>query len=387
MTRRWNRWLAAAAALCAGLAVSERARALDSPHDLANNPTLSCKDCHVTHNAPGAVLSNVFGNSNLCFSCHNAPGVGMWRNWPWTNEDQAVPTAGGTSHRWESSAVNPLRGARLPVGPMAYALDSDGGLMCSTCHDQHAGASKNAPGSTLHVFNKDGRLVPPAALVRTAGAGTGTLTLSSVVGATLARAGARPRSYSVQIVTGGAVGAATYRVSYDNGRSWSVPAATGASVVFDSDASGSTVVMAFSGNFVGGATPDTWKPFTVTYPMLRVSNVDDAMCENCHRERVASAACVEGDPGAVNGAGESCDTGAGILYSHPSGPGVTLAKSYDRASGGVPAVRHVDGTTQGAGAGPNASAKLHFDASNQVRCTTCHAVHNADSSSLTEDVR
>jgi hypothetical protein len=96
---------------------------------------------------------------------------------------------------------------------------------------------------------------------------------------------------------------------------------------------------------------------------------------------------VEGDPAAVNGAGESCAPSSGILYSHPSGPGAILARHYDRATGGVPAVRHVDGTTQGAGAGPNATAKLVFDSANQVRCTTCHAVHNADSNSISVDVR
>ncbi|BDG07363.1 cytochrome c3 family protein [Anaeromyxobacter paludicola] len=368
----------------ATLLLAATAVALDAPHDASTQTT--CTSCHIAHSAQGGALTSQYGNSNLCFSCHSQTGVGTWRNFPWTAQNEAVPGAGGHSHRWDSPATNPLHGAKPPNNAaLAAALDQGGVVTCSTCHDQHDGSTTNALGATQHVFSPDAKLQAGSLLTRTAGTGTGTLTLTSVVAATAARSGARPRAYIIRISAGGATGTATYVASYDNGVSWTAAASTASPVTLDSDATGPTVTVTFAGSFVAG---DQWKMFTVSNSFLRTSNLNSALCEDCHRDRVQTAACVQGSSGATTGGGDSCDTSSGITYSHPTGPGVTLAQSYDRATGGVPQPLDVNGAVQGSGgADPLATNKLMFDSSNQVRCTTCHGVHNADSNSLTEDPR
>jgi predicted CXXCH cytochrome family protein len=372
----------------AALLLAVPAWGLDAPHDASSSPATTCTLCHVSHTSVGGTLTSVYGNSNLCFSCHNQPNVGTRLGFPWTAADQAVPGAGGRSHRWDADVTSAAHGARTPLNAeMAKRIDA-GHLTCSVCHDEHGKAQQFGRGAAQHVFTADGKLALGSALSRTEGTGTGTLTLTSVAGPTATRSGARPRAYRVRIASGGAAGSATFVVSYDNGRSWSSPASTASPAVLDTDEGGAAVTVTFAGSFNAGAAADQWKQFTVAYPFLRVSNLDSAMCEDCHRDRVQSAACVEGSPTATNGAGESCGTSSGIAYSHPSGASVVLQRSYDRASGGVPQPLDVNGVTQGqAGGDPLATNKLTFDASNQVRCLTCHAPHNADSNSLSEDLR
>jgi hypothetical protein len=267
---------------------------------------------------------------------------------------------------------------------MAKRIDS-GSITCSTCHDQHGKALTYARGAAQHLFTASGKLAVGSTLTRTAGAGTGTLALTSVAAPSAARTGARPRAYLLKIATGGAAGSATYSVSWDNAITWSTPASTASPVTLDTDEVGATVTVTFAGSFSAG---DQWKAFTVAYPFLRASNLNSAMCEDCHRDRVQTAACVEGSAGATTGGGDSCATTAGITYSHPSGVGVTLQQTYDRVSGGVPQPLDVNGATQGgAGGDPLVTNKLVFDSASQVRCLTCHYPHNADSNSLSEDLR
>jgi predicted CXXCH cytochrome family protein len=360
-------------------------RALDAPHDASASPPTTCTLCHVPHSAPGGTLTSAYGNPNLCFSCHNLPNVGTRLGFPWTAADEAVPGAGGRSHPWDALVTSSGHGARPPLNAeMAKRIDS-GRLTCSVCHDQHGTALQYARGAAQHVFTADGKLAIGSTLTRTAGGGTGTLGLTSVAGPTASRSGARPRAYLIRIASGGSAGSATYAVSWDNGRTWSTPAATTSPVALDTDEGGAAVTVSFAGSFNAG---DQWKQFTVAYPFLRASNLNSAMCEDCHRDRVQSAACVEGSAGATTGAGDSCATTAGIAYSHPSGVGVMLQQTYDRVAGGVPQPLDVNGATQGGSGGdPLGTNKLVFDAANQVRCLTCHAAHNADSNSLSEDPR
>jgi len=89
--------------------------ATDPPHKIetANSyGTLNyCSTCHKIHGAVGGTLGTQSGNTNLCLSCHVTGGLAT--NKAFTAIDQAVPagaslvgsTAGGTSHRWDSSAA------------------------------------------------------------------------------------------------------------------------------------------------------------------------------------------------------------------------------------------------------------------------------------------
>lgn len=100
--------------------------ASDPPH----NGIIECKSCHTLHGAPGAVLTAVAGNTNLCMSCHLPGGTASPK--PFVALDQALPGPGlptgvlptGTSHRWDSgpaghvaaAATNTSMGRILPLG-------------------------------------------------------------------------------------------------------------------------------------------------------------------------------------------------------------------------------------------------------------------------------
>ena len=130
---------------------------------------------------------------------------------------------------------------------------------------------------------------------------------------------------------------------------------------------------------VSPATPgDRWVGFYVSYPALRLSVVASALCEDCHRSRVQSAARVENaDPTyRVDGVN---------VFSHPSGPGVVLSRPYDRTQGANGPILDAGGVAQTTGDG-NPTNDLVLDASGQVRCLTCHSVHNADSNAATADI-
>lgn len=93
--------------------------ATDPPHNIATANAYGslnyCSPCHkIMGGASGATLTTVGGNANLCMSCHVSGGTAT--NKAFTATDQAVPadksmvgsTAGGTSHRWDSSAAGRL---------------------------------------------------------------------------------------------------------------------------------------------------------------------------------------------------------------------------------------------------------------------------------------
>ncbi len=74
--------------------------ALDPPHDASQS--IDCGNCHITHHAPGGAITKVAGNPNLCMSCHTPGGMASAK--PFADADEAIPGAGGTSHRWDSGA-------------------------------------------------------------------------------------------------------------------------------------------------------------------------------------------------------------------------------------------------------------------------------------------
>ncbi len=347
-------------------AAAPPAAAVDAPHD-ASFTTGDCTECHALHNATGAGLINQPTNFALCASCHDASATGARLGYPWGTADQATPGSGGAHHHWDSLANNPTYGATppAPTSEMGKRV-RNGYLQCSTCHDQHAASP--AFGGVQHTSYPPG--VPQTHLA----GGTGACQLALLQ----PTAAAAPRGYLVDVVLAGAVGTARFRFSNDGGRSWfvgpGVPYTTPASAALTSATSntlndGANVTVRWSGGAC--AVGDQWK-FYVSYPFLRVSNVNSAMCETCHASRVMNHVAVEGPGNGVT------------VFSHPVG--VTLnvnAKGYDRAAN---ALLDANGALQSTGDG-NPTNDLLLASDGTVRCLSCHYPHNADSNSLTVDPR
>ena len=113
---------------------------LDPPHDSSNS--ISCDDCHISHGAPGLILTSPAGIANLCISCHTSGGLAS--SLPFADDDRAdpygtnpAPDNRGTSHAWGVPVVNSDADAQLPLSGSMSARIFSGDLVCSTCHNQH----------------------------------------------------------------------------------------------------------------------------------------------------------------------------------------------------------------------------------------------------------
>lgn len=335
----------------------------DPPHHTSwPEGAQSCKSCHKLHNSPSGAITIQEGNANLCLGCHNSitnPSFAF----PWVTEQQAIPGSKGSSHRWDAPLTNAEHGALPPLLSSLVKRVPDGKVQCSTCHDQHTGATANR--GRLHASFKIGLAQDPVGETGSAA----KLTLEQPA------AGANPRAYLVKILVGGGVGTASFQVSNDNGLSWfgwsgsqweagnANGRLTGSQVQLTD---GANVKVTFTGTFTAG---QQWR-FYVSYPMLRIPNGEGQLCEDCHRERVMS----------------DVETGAdGVkVFSHPVN--VTLGRSWDRTSAILDANGAVQ-VTAGADADSNPTNNLELDGAAKVRCMTCHNPHDADSNSLTEDAR
>ncbi len=105
---------------------------VDTPH-WGNG--IDCSSCHVLHKSPGAQLTSVAGNANLCMSCHNAAGLASDK--PFAQADRAQPGVFGTSHAWDVPATNVTHGADPPSDQQMSRRVMSGNIVCSTCHNQH----------------------------------------------------------------------------------------------------------------------------------------------------------------------------------------------------------------------------------------------------------
>ena len=129
----------------------------------------------------------------------------------------------------------------------------------------------------------------------------------------------------------------------------------------------------------GARAGDYWD-FYVGYPFLRMSNADDWSCYRCHAERVMNHVRARGDDRYYRPNGIK-------RFSHPVKVGLNVnGFGTDRTT-----VLDADGTagtstTDGLAGVQNDSNNLVMSGG-VVRCTTCHAAHNADSNSLTVDPR
>lgn len=349
--------LLAAVAIAAGLLGT--ARAVDAPHD-ASFTSGSCDSCHKLHSsAPGGTLG-YYANNDACVTCHNAsPGANNQLGLPWNQiTDQATPGTTGLHHRWDATAIAPAYGAAMPANPEMTERILAGTIQCATCHDPHRDDPSFAPNS-VHTS-----LAIGVDTLKSGGTGSGTLKLSSVA------AGARGQGYRVE-VTAVAGTTGSFVISHDAGTGsptvayGPVPYTIGTPINLDDPA----VLVVFGGT---PAVGDYWD-FYVGYPRLRQTNVADAMCLQCHAERDQSHTVV----------GAESKLPATVM-SHPVGGTLGVnGGGYDL----TPATMlDATGATQTVGDG-NRTNDLVLDGGTTVRCTTCHAPHNADSNSLTEDLR
>jgi predicted CXXCH cytochrome family protein len=365
MRARWSGVLAVLLAV-----VPAAALGVDAPHD--GSATIgTCENCHKIHNSAGGTLLNQPDNNTACTACHNASALtsAARLGFQWLSEDQATPGKGGQQHRWDALAENAAFGAARPTDTEMLKRIKDGRIQCAACHDVHADV-KAFDTRTLHTS-----IGPGVATAQTGGTvGAMTMTLTAPTAA------ANTRGYRVQVaaVSGSqfelaiahdaGTGAPTWWVH--NG-AWVQGALTSGTTLRTSGTPFALDDSAVQVTFTGTPTLGQYWDFYISYAHLRASNVADAMCLQCHASRNQTYTTVGG-------------TGNGtFVFSHPVGQALNAnGMGYDRASANV---LDANGDTQTTGDG-NASNDLRLD-SGLVRCTTCHAVHNADSNSLTVDPR
>jgi hypothetical protein len=359
-----TRWLGTLAAVLTAFSPA-LAVAAEAPHD-ASFSDGSCDNCH---NMFDVTSSGAKDFTKGCITCHNNHPGGP-SGFPWAVTDQAIPGVSGTQHSWSGVAVNPAYGAQMPQDYALYQRVIDGRLACAVCHDPHKGNAAYAPGSRQTSIPVG--VAQPKSGTKAPVGGSGQMTLVAP--------GAKPFSARVQIQTVSGATGGTFILSHDFGlanrswlnwnaatSTWAVGTEAGAGKPFTNGADVSlddaAVTVRFATGFVAG---DNWD-FYVAFPFLRMTNAGDALCKNCHSERHMNTVRVSGsDPGyAPDGK---------RLFSHPVGVSMDAGTIVD-----------VNGVLQSAGDG-RASNDLKLDAG-LVRCTTCHAVHNASSSSLSSDAR
>jgi len=349
------------------------AKDIDPPHDQA----AANSACYYCHNLATVMPSGAYDYNPACLGCHNQPGHGFGS--PWVASDEAKPGITGSSHSWSGAARNPTYGATPDYVPQMYLVD--GKLQCVMCHDLHLSTVAVAPDS-MHTSIPVG---VPQWMTGTTGTGSGsaTLTLTAVPGS-----GAEGFRLKISTVAGGG---GTFILSHDfgfNANSWlnwvagawvagtevgpGKPFVDGTDVALD--------IAGISVKWTAGAEVGDYWDFYVGYPFLRLSNVADNGCFSCHKERVMNHTRARGVDNTYlpNGVRK---------FSHPVGVALNAnGFGTDRAT-----VLDADGTV-GVSA-TDGEAGVRNDSNNLVmtggivRCTTCHAVHNADSNSLTPDVR
>lgn len=361
--------------------------ALDAPHDgsFATSAT-DCDDCHKLHGG-GGTLTNWATNNDGCLTCHNSAAVtaNHFFSPAWGSESEAAPGTSGNQHKWSGSPT--ARGAKLPDNAMMARYLTDGKPMqCAVCHDAHGAKEGGLPVQDLYAPNSAHSSIPLNVEQAPNGGGSaGGLTLISISDGGF---NAIPMGYAVRVKPTGFVNGVEGYLEVSHDITAAVPTWTGnifytvGNTIFDDvwldDPYAAVVVRMTKSPAIG----DTWK-FYISYPLLRATNVADAMCTDCHADRKQNHACVEGSASETDGAGVSCvPDGTTRYYSHPvNQPLNANGRNYDAA-----APLDADGTAQGEATEVNPSNKLALDGGN-VRCTTCHAPHNADSNSLSVDVR
>jgi hypothetical protein len=351
------------------------AAALDAPHDRADTNTA----CYYCHSLSTITAQGSQDFTQACLSCHNRPGNGFGT--PWVASDEAVPGSTGNSHAWSKPLVSTTFGTQNVMGSADQKLLVDGKLQCVVCHDPHTTAVAANPAS-MHTSM-------PLGVGRSktgtfgAATGSGAMTLTATPGA-VAR-GFRLRLRTV------APGGGTFIISHEYGwnpdswlnwvgNTWIKGTATGPGRDFQDGVDVPLDTAGASVRWTAGAVEGDYWDFFIGYPFLRFTNVTDAACYQCHAERVMDHVRARGNDSSYRPNGVR-------KFSHPVGVGLNAnGLGSDRA-----VMLDADGTAgsstaDGLGSVANPTNDLLLTGG-AVGCTTCHAVHNADSNSLTVDAR
>jgi len=359
MRTRWLECLTAAAVLLSPVL----ATAIDAPHD-ATFSDGNCNNCHTMYDLSASGTPDY---DRACLSCHNSKPGGP-SGFPWLTADQAKPGVTGNHHNWSALAANDKYGTTAGAAHLV-----DGRLQCETCHDPHKSSPQYLP-TAQHTS------IPVGTAVNQSGGPAGTAQM------TLLTPGASAKGYRVSIQTVVA-GGGTFIISHDfglatpswfnwNGTAWVAGTATGAGMAYSNGASVALDDPAVTVQFTAGAVVGAYWDFFVAYPFLRGSAVADALCGSCHANRMLDNTKSGGLDSLVRPNGSR-------LFSHP----VNVALGVNGRGTDLTAATMLDttGVAQAGGDG-NKSNDLKLDAG-AVRCTTCHAIHNADSNSLSVDIR
>ena len=328
----------------------------DAPHD-GSGTDGQCSNCHdMTANQNGTNFNQT------CLACHQG-----YAAYAWLDSDQAVPGQKGNHHSWTGQGVNPALGTNLPAATETQRRFDAGKLQCTVCHNPHLAAPQNAPA---------GRRTSPLTI------GTPAAQNSGVVGGTatmtLVTAGAVAKGYRVKIQAGGTSFVISHDYALANrtwfnyvGGAWVAgteggpgrPFTPGVTVALDDPA----VTVVFNGAAVAG---NSWD-FRVTYPFLRTSLVDDSICYDCHKSRKMTHVRVSGQDASYPANGTN-------LFSHPVDQALNAnGEGYDRAAA---AILDANGVAQATGDAIGLNDLVL--SAGLVRCTTCHRVHKASSSSV-----
>jgi hypothetical protein len=359
------RLIVAAVAVIGGASVV----AMDSPHDgnFDSSPT-DCQTCHKLHAPVGGTFSKFPTNNAGCLTCHD--GISRVENnmfkpaWSPAGT-QAIPGTGGSHHNWSAAPTG--HGATPPsTAQMAAHLTTDGNLQCTTCHDVHGVRDlvNDIPIQDTFAQYSAFSSYPVGVAKEPLGGGAARFKIVN-----LYNFGFFPiaKTYRLRVTAPGVL-----RISHDfrsaTTPTWSVdiPFTVGDTAADDFWLDDVSVLVRIT--TAAPSVGDEWE-FYVSYPHLRVTNMSDAMCKDCHVDRVMDTTTVQGGNASYQADGTH-------VFSHPVGEQLLTP------------ILDADGTAQDEANEANPSNKLALDPdTGNVTCTTCHAPHNADSNSLSVDVR
>jgi hypothetical protein len=370
MQTRWLGILAAVLAAVPGVGV-----AVDAPHD-ASFSDGACANCH---NLYTTATSGTKNYNVGCTGCHDRTDSQVSFGFPWVTQDQAVPGVRGQSHSWTGSASADRFGVPYPSAAVLTRTLSDGAIQCATCHDPHS-SLVNDPASR-HLS------LPLNTATRESGNGTTKGDVGGSAQLTLLSAGVAPKAFRLRVIDNGG-GVKGFIISHDFGLAqptwfkyvggvWSVGDVNGPGLPMASATNVPLNDAAYRVTFTGTANVGDFWDFYVGFPFLRFSNVDDTVCITCHTTRNMNHVRASGNDPAFLPDGVR-------KFSHPVGDALG-ANGLGRDVADAASILDANGETQTVG-DANASNDLVLR-NGVVRCTTCHAVHNADSNSLTKDVR
>jgi hypothetical protein len=365
-------WLAKLGAVAVALSPVAGSAALLAPH----NKSFTDGDCENCHNLYDSTILGGLDYSAGCNGCH-ATKTGSTLSFP-TTTTEAKPGVKGTHHSWTGFVENPQYGSSKPVNPLVASKLVDGQrLQCAVCHDLHTEGAGSAPSSVYTV---------PGVGVGTVPNSNANLVTPGTERLTIVTPGSLSRGYRVKLVATNAyiisTAAGVSPIQWLNfvAGAW-VPGidnppvaqartftAGNTHLLNPAEPTGMSISLSAT-----GVVGDQWDVL-VTFPGLRVTTIDDQICVSCHKPMEMNSNRVAGHDTAYPVDGTR-------LFGHPTGEALGAnGLNSDRT-----AILDANGATQTAGDGnPTNDLVLR---NGVVRCTTCHAVHGADSNSQTVDVR